>query len=58
MVRGEMKLEIFGEKLNFDENLVEVNEDEIRRQISEYLSGDRKSFDLDFLCQKVLPEKS
>ncbi|MFB6242267.1 MAG: hypothetical protein ABEJ36_05725 [Candidatus Nanosalina sp.] len=53
-----MKLEIFGEKLNFDENLVEVNEDEIRRQISEYLSGDRKSFDLDFLCQKVLPEKS
>jgi methylated-DNA-[protein]-cysteine S-methyltransferase len=43
-----MRIEVFGEELNFDENLVEENEDEIRRQISEYLSGERGSFDLEF----------
>lgn len=43
-----MKLEIFGEELELEENLVEASEEEIRRQIREYLSGDREKFDLEF----------
>jgi methylated-DNA-[protein]-cysteine S-methyltransferase len=43
-----MRLDVFGQKLEFDEELVKESKEEIRRQISEYLSGERESFDLEF----------
>jgi methylated-DNA-[protein]-cysteine S-methyltransferase len=43
-----MKLEINRKELEFKEELVEKSEDEIRRQIEEYISGDREKFNLEF----------
>jgi methylated-DNA-[protein]-cysteine S-methyltransferase len=46
-----MKLEINRKELEFKEELVEKSEDEIRRQIEEYISGDREKFNLEFYIQ-------
>ena len=43
-----MKLEVLGEQLELDEELVDASEDEIRSQVEEFLSGERESFDLSF----------
>jgi methylated-DNA-[protein]-cysteine S-methyltransferase len=43
-----MRIEVFGEELELEENLVEESEEEIRRQVEEYLSGGREDFDLKF----------
>lgn len=41
-----MKIDVLGQKLEIEESRIENPEKEIREQLSEYLSGDRKSFDL------------
>lgn len=43
-----MNPEVFGQKLELDESLVEVSEEEIRSQVEEYISRNRESFDLKF----------
>lgn len=43
-----MIVEVFDGELVIDESLVEESEDEIRRQITEFLDGERTSFDLEF----------
>ena len=43
-----MKIEVFDEKIFLDEELVEEKPEEIRIQVENFLSGERKSFDLEF----------
>ncbi len=42
-----MKIKVFSTELELDEILVKSSEDEIRRQIEEFLSGNREDFDLE-----------
>ncbi|WP_414837669.1 methylated-DNA--[protein]-cysteine S-methyltransferase [Candidatus Nanosalina sp. VS9-1] len=43
-----MKLKVFDTEIFLDESLVEASEDEIRRQVKEYLLGEQEVFELDF----------
>ena len=43
-----MKLEVFDTEVYLDESLVDASEEEIRRQIDGYISGERECFELDF----------
>lgn len=43
-----MKVEVDGKELEIDESLIEEDQDEIRRQVEEYLAGERTSFSLSF----------
>lgn len=42
-----MHVELFGYEMEIDETYVEAPPAEIRRQVSEYAAGDRRTFDLD-----------
>lgn len=43
-----MKLKVFDTEIFLDETLVEASEEEIQRQVDEYLDGERESFELSF----------
>ena len=43
-----MIIKVFDSDLVIDSDLVEEAEEEIKRQVEEFLNGDRRSFDLDF----------
>lgn len=42
-----MKVEVFGTELGIEESRLDRTEERIRRQLSEYLKGERKCFDTD-----------
>lgn len=42
-----MKIRIFDKGTSIDENIIEVSEEEIRRQIDEYSRNERKAFNLE-----------
>lgn len=43
-----MRVKVFDIELVIDDSRIEESEEEIQKQVQEYLNGERKEFDLDF----------